>query len=119
MALLNPPEVRPTIVGMIIRYVASRRGQRERAERLVATLAPAGLGGADPARDVRVNLSTSLELGLLVGDGDELRLGDGQLKAVQGGDDALVKSIRSRVLHNDLNNAPWGSQMGARDLTNA
>jgi hypothetical protein len=51
--------------------------------------------------------------------GEELRLGDGVLAAVRGGKDATIAMLRRRVFDDELNVAPWGSQVGARDLTNA
>lgn len=119
MALLNPPEVRPSILVIITRYLASRRGQRDQVDRLLATLAPRGLAGANPDLDVRRNLSAATELGIVVRSGDDLSLGDGVLSAARRGDDAVVAALRGRALADQLNTAPWGSQVGARDLTNA
>ena len=83
MALLNPPELRPSVIVIAARYLAGRRGQRDNLERLIATLAPAGLPGANPDLDVRVNLVAAIELGLVSRSGDEVTLGDGS--AVVGG----------------------------------
>lgn len=119
MALLNPPELRPSILVIIVRYLASRRGQRDEAERLVATLAPSGLAGANPDHDVRENLAAATELGLVVRSGDNVALGDGLLAVARRGEDAIMTAVRTRALADDLNTEPWGSQVGARDLTNA
>ena len=51
MALLNPPEIRPSGIVLIARYLASQRGQQDAVERLVATLAPASLRGIRKGRD--------------------------------------------------------------------
>ncbi len=119
MALLNPPELRPSVILIIIRYLASRRGQRDQVDRLAATIAPSGLGGASPDRDVRHNLSAAIELGLISRTGADVALGDGVLAAVRAGAASTVTLLRRRVFDDELNNTPWRSQVGARDLTNA
>lgn len=119
MALLNPPELRPSVIVIVTRYLAGRRGQRDNAERLIATVAPAGLQGANPDLDVRVNVSAAVELGLIHRAGDDLSLADGVLAIARRGDGAIAHAMRSRILDESLNTAPWGSQVGARDLTNA
>jgi hypothetical protein len=119
VALLNPPELRPSVLLIILRYLAARRGQRDQVERLVATIAPLGLSGANPDLDVRRNLTAAVELGLITRTGDDLTLGDGVLRAIRGGEASTVAILRERVFDEELNSAPWGSQVGARDLTNA
>ncbi|OBG64725.1 protein DpdG [Mycobacterium sp. E3339] len=118
MALLNPPEIRPSGIVLITRYLASQRGQQDTVERLVATLAPASLPG-DPQNDVTVNLRAGTELSLFVRTGDKVRLADGVLKAVEDDAGRLISLLRRRVLDDPVNNAPWPSQVGARDLTSA
>lgn len=119
MALLNPPELRPSVIVVITRFLAARRGQRDQAERLIATLAPNGLAGANPDLDVRRNLAAATDLGLVVRAGDDVTLADGFAGVARRGDDAIVDHLRARVLAEELNTGPWGSQVGARDLTNA
>ncbi len=119
MALLNPPELRPSVLLLIANDLGSRRGQREKQERLLASLAPSGLGGADPDRDVRLNLQAAVDLGVARRDGDYVHLEPDMYKAVSGGSVAMVSLLRARVLDPAQNVAAWGSQSGARDLTNA
>jgi len=119
MALLNPPELRPRVIVIITRFLAGRRGQREHVERLVATLAPGGLAGANPDLDVRRNLAAGVELGLVTRSGEEVSLADGLVNIVRRGNDAITDHLRARVLAEDLNTGAWGTQVGARDLTNA
>lgn len=119
MALLNPPELRPSVIVIAARYLAGRRGQRDNLERLIATLAPPGLPGANPDLDVRVNLVAATEIGIVNRSGDEIALAEGMAAVAKRGDGAIADAIRSRVLDESLNTAPWGSQVGARDLTNA
>jgi hypothetical protein len=119
MALLNPPELRPSITLTIVRYLGAQRGQQDSAERLLSTLAPASLKGADPQHDVSVNLRAAIELGLVLRSDDKVSLADGVLPAVQDGQGALVKLLRERVFTDSLNSTAWRSQVGARDLTNA
>lgn len=119
MALLNPPELRPSVLLIVVRYLAARRGQRDQVERLVATLAPSGLSGANPDLDVRRNLAAAVELGLITRSGDDVALGDGVVRAVRAGESSTVALLRERVFNTELNSTPWGTQIGTRDLTNA
>lgn len=119
MALLNPPELRPSVIVTIVRYLAAQPGRKDLADRLVATLAPPSLPGADPQRDVNKNLAAAIELGLIDRNGDEVVLAEGLATAVGQDQCALLKVLRARVLDDALNSAPWRSQSGARDLTNA
>lgn len=119
MALLNPPELRPSIQLLIASDLATRRRQREKEDRLLATLAPRGLGGADPDRDVRLNLQSAVDLGILRRDGEDIHLEPAMLTAVRGGPAAMITTLRQHVLEPSRNVGIWGSQTGARDLTNA
>jgi hypothetical protein len=119
MALLNPPELRPSITLTIVRYLGAQRAQQDNPERLLATLAPASLGGTNPQRDVNENLKAAIELGLVLRSKDKVSLAEGVLPAVEEGHGAVVKLLRTRVFDNSLNSAAWRSQVGARDLTNA
>ena len=119
MALLNPPELRPSVIVTILRYLAAQPGHKDTADHLVAILAPPTLLGADPQRDVNKNLATAMELGLIMRDGDNVFLAEGVPTAVELGQGAIMKLVRGRVLDKSLNSAPWRSQAGARDLTNA
>jgi hypothetical protein len=118
VALLNPPALRPSGVVTIVRHVAAQRAQQDSAERLLAMLAPRSLKG-DPQLDVSQNLKAATDLGLVLRSGDKVTLADGVLLAVENGQSALVKLLRKRVFDDSLNTAPWRSQVGARDLTNA
>lgn len=118
MALLNPPELRPSGVVTILRYLAAQRAQQDVVERLLATVAPPSLKG-DPQSDVSHNLRAATELGLVLRDGEKVFLAENACVAVQRGQDAVVKLLRQRVFDDSLNTAPWRSQVGARDLTNA
>lgn len=119
MALLNPPELRPSVMLPIVRYLGAQRAQQDMRERLVATLAPVTLKGTGPQRDVRENLSSAIELGFIVENGEMVSLADGVLLSVREGPDAVVRLLRTRILAEDLNSSAWPSQVGARDLTNA
>jgi hypothetical protein len=120
MALLNPPELRASVQVVLVNYLASRHGQRDKAERLISTLAPDGLAGSNPDHDVRRNLAAAQELGLVVRTAeDDLALAGGVRDVAGQGDSSIVALMRVRVLSEALNTAPWGTQKGARDLTNA
>ncbi|WP_137146493.1 protein DpdG [Mycolicibacterium sp. CR10] len=118
MALLNPPELRPSGVVTILRYLSAQRAQQDVVERLLATVAPPSLKG-DPQSDVSHNLRAATELGLIFRDGEKVVLAENACVAVQRGQGAVVKLLRARVFDDSLNTAPWRSQVGARDLTNA
>lgn len=119
MALLNPPELRPSVQLLIVNDLANRRGQREKEERLVAALAPRGLGGAEPDRDVRRNLTAAVAMGVVTRDGDDVRLSPPLYAAVKRGRSEVIRALRQQVLDPARNSGEWGSQAGARDLTNA
>lgn len=120
MALLNPPELRPSALVTIVRYLATQPGHKDHVDRLAAVVAPITLAGADPQRDIMKNLAAAQELGLIEQRGDELLLEVATQAAVaEGGQSALMKVLRDRVFDESLNSAPWRSQAGARDLTNA
>jgi hypothetical protein len=119
LALLNPPELRPSVTLTIVRYLGAQRAQQDNPERLLATLAPASLGGANPQRDVNENLKAAIELGLILRSNDKVTLAEGVLRAIEGGRGAMVKLLRKRVFDDSLNSTAWRSQVGARDLTNA
>jgi hypothetical protein len=118
MALLNPPALRPSGVVTILRYLAAQRAQQDVVDRLLATVAPQSLKG-DAQSDVSQNLRTATELGLILRDGEKVTLAESAHAAVDGGQGAVVKLLRQRVFDDSLNTAPWRSQVGARDLTNA
>ncbi|UPK63606.1 hypothetical protein MYP14_23400 [Rhodococcus pyridinivorans] len=119
MALLNPPELRASVILSIVRFIGAQRAQQDRLERILDSLAPASLDGTDPQRDVRENLFAAIELGVLVQSDGKIGLADGMRSAMKEEPNAPVKFLRESVLANRLNSAPWTSQAGARDLTNA
>ena len=120
MALLNPPELRPSLIVLVVHHLSSRRGARDKAEHVLNCLAPASLTvDGKHTLDVSRNLAAAVELGLLDRDGDVLEASKDAVAASKSGTDAVVALMRSRVLATELNTAPWGSQVGARDLTNS
>jgi hypothetical protein len=119
MALLNPPELRPSLVVLVVHHLASRRGAKDKSEHVLNCLAPSSLtADGKHTLDVSTNIVAALELGLLARDGDVLEASGDAVAASKAGTDALVALIRARVLAAEINTAPWGSQVGARDLTN-
>lgn len=114
---MNPPALRPSGIVTIVRYLDSQRGQNDSEDRLIATLAPSSLKG-DAAADVTVNLRAAIELGLIERSGDRVRL-PARIPTALVGAGSLVEEVRKRVFDERLNEAPWRSQVGARDLTNA
>ena len=108
MALLNPPELRPSVLLIILRYLAARRGQRDQVERLVRTIAPSSLSGANPDLDVRRNLVAAVELGLIIRSGDEVALADGVNRAVRDGETSTVALLRRARLRRRAQLGPMG-----------
>lgn len=121
MALLNPPELRASMMSVIVLYLAQCRGQRDERERIVDAISPPSLTESPEKHqlDAIRNLRSAVEIGLVVRDGDLVQLSNESAKAVGNGISAIAAHIRQRVLSGDLNRSPWGSQAGARDLTNA
>jgi hypothetical protein len=125
MALLNPPELRVSVLALITKYLASRHGNSDQYERMLDAAIPPSIGSAkkvDPEalqRDVKLNVSAGTMLGLFEREGDEVRLGAGAAVAVKTGQSAFCSHLRGLVLAAEVNEAPWGGQAGARDLTNS
>ncbi len=120
MSLLNPPELRASLMTTILLYLSQRRGQRDDRTRLLDSVSPPTLSEAsDHQLDVRRNLTGAIEIGLVAIDGDTVKLMPDALKAAKRGSDGIAAHLRTLVLSPSLNTAPWGSQGGARDLTNA
>lgn len=121
MALLNPPELRASMMCVIVLYLAQCRGQSDERARIVNAISPPSLTESPNKHqlDAIRNLTSAIEIGLVERDGDRLQLSRGSTKAATRGTSAISTHIRRRVLSSELNTAPWGSQAGARDLTNA
>ena len=120
MALLNTASTRPSLILMILSYLAQRRGKRDDESRLVDALAPRGLSReAAHQSDLRDSLRAAIDLGLVLKDGDEIELAEMALSQVRLGDKAVLGLIRSAVFDPAANTGEWGTQTGARDLTNA
>lgn len=121
MALLNPPELRASMMSVIVLYLAQCRGQRDERTRIVDAISPPSLTESPGKHqlDARRNLTSAVEIGLVVPDGERVTLSPQSIKAARKGTSAIAVLIRRRVLSEDLNTAAWGSQEGARDLTNA
>lgn len=120
MALLNTAANRPSVILIVLKYLAHQRGKKDDVNRLIATLAPRGLSpdGAHQS-DVRDSLRSAIDLGLVERTGDSVRLSEFTVGPIRGGQQASVALLRSAVLAPAVNTEGWGSQAGARDLTNA
>lgn len=121
MALLNPPEQRASMISVILFYLARCSGQSDERDRIVAAVSPPSLTKSprNHQLDARNNLVSAVQIGLAVRNGDRVELSPESAEAASRGTSAITMLIRQRVLSEDLNTAPWGSQEGARDLTNA
>ena len=120
MALLNPPELRASMMSIIVYYLAQCRGQRDERARIIDAISPSSLTESPEKHqlDAIRNLTSVVEIGLANRDADRIELSPEGTKAAKAGSSAIAALIRQRVLSEDLNAAPWGSQEGARDLTN-
>ena len=77
----------------IVLYLSQRRGQRDNRTRLIDSVSPPRLSEANDSQlDVRVNLSSAIELGLVASDGDIVRLTPEAKKAARGGSDDIAVS---------------------------
>ena len=121
MALLNPPELRASMMSVIVLYLAQCRGQRDERTRIVNAISPPSLTESPQKHqlDANRNLASAVEIGLAIRDGGRVALSPQSIKAARNGTTAIAALIRRRVLSEDLNTAAWGRQEGARDLTNA
>lgn len=121
MALLNPPELRASMLCVIVLYLAQCRRQRDERTRIVDAISPPSLTESPQNHqlDANRNLVSAIEIGLAARNGDRVVLSPESTKAAGKGTSAIAALIRERVLSEDLNTATWGSQEGARDLTNA
>ena len=121
MALLNPPELRASMMSVIVLYLAQCRGQSDKRARIVDAISPPSLTESPKKhqRDTIRNLASAVEIGIAIRDGDRVRLNPESTNAARKGSSAIARLIRQRVLSEDLNTASWGRQEGARDLTNA
>ena len=121
MALLNPPELRASMMNVIILYLAQCRSQRDRRARILNAISPPSLTESPQKHqhDARCNLTSVIEIGLVIRDGERIILSAESTEAARKGTPAIATHIRQRVLSEELNTASWGSQEGARDLTNA
>ena len=121
MALLNPPELRASMMSIIVLYLAQCRDQRDEWTRIVNAISPPSLTKSPQNHqlDANRNLVSTVEIGLAVRDGNRVVLSPESTKAARKGTAEIAALIRRRILSEDLNTAVWGSQEGARDLTNA
>ncbi len=121
MALLNPPELRASMMSVIVLYLAQCRGQHDERTRIVNAISPPSLTESPQKHqlDAKLNLASAVEIGLAVRDGERVSMSPESIKAARRGTLAIAALVRRRVLSAELNTAAWGSQQGARDLTNA
>lgn len=128
MALLNPPELLPSVARYIYRYLLAQPGRSAPKAQIIAALAPPTLlhpteSGASPGSpEVERTLALCVSLGLVASDRDEVTLSpdlpDFALDPRRG-DASFVTLLRGLVLAAEQNHADWGSQEGTRDFTNA
>lgn len=128
MALLNPPELLPSIARYIYRYLLSRSKLTDTRANLIGALAPPTLlhptePHADPGSlEVEKTVGLCQQLGLVAADGDNITLSPdlpAEARNPKKADAGFITLLRQLVLHPDQNTADWGSQEGTRDFTNA
>ena len=116
MALLNPPESRPAVILLIARRLAGRPDASEGKDNLIRALSAHGSPGERAAHDVEVNLRQATMLEVVEEVEDVVHLNRASHDALQT--DSFTKFLRKQVMEKRFNQEPWGSQEGARDLTN-
>ena len=116
VALLNPPESRPSVILLIAQRLAGRPDASEDKESLVRSVAAHGSDADRPLLDVQVNLNQSTMLGVVEESDDVVHLSDSSQNALET--ESFTKFLREQVMEKRHNREPWGSQEGARDLTN-
>ena len=120
MALLNTAASRPSVILLILRHLARQRGKKDELNRLISTLAPPGLSKEGKHQnDLRESLQAAIDLCIVNRTGDEVRLSDQATGPAAGDQRAMVALLRAAVLSDSVNTGEWGSQLGARDLTNS
>lgn len=121
MALLNPPEQRASMISVIVLYLAQCPDRCDERPHIIDAISPPSLTDSPQKHqlDAKHNLTSAIDIGLVSCDGDRVTLSPESTEAVSKGTSAIASLIRQRVLSEDLNSASWGSQEGARDLTNA
>ncbi len=121
MALLNPPEQRASMISVIVLYLAQCADRCDERPHIIDAISPPSLTDSPQKHqlDAEHNLKSAIDIGLVSCDGDLIILSPESTEAASKGTSAIALLIRQRVLSGDLNSAPWGSQEGARDLTNA
>lgn len=120
MALLNTAANRPSVILIVLGHLARQRGRKKDVNRLVALLSPRGLSpDGSHQTDIRDSLRSAIDLGLVERTGDEVRLADEAVGSLRSGQRAAVALLRQAALAPSVNVGDWGSQAGARDLTNA
>lgn len=109
------------MISLVVFYLARCPDQRDKRDRIVDVISPPSLkkSSQNHQLDARDNLTSAIQIGLAVRNGDRVELSPESTEAASLGTSAIAMLIRQRVLSEELNTAPWGSQEGARDLTNA
>ncbi|MEX2375166.1 MAG: protein DpdG [Dehalococcoidia bacterium] len=102
MALLNPPDLIPSVTRLVVETVGSRGGQMLLND-VIAYCAPGAIGG-DASRTVEVSANAAITLGLLARDDDQVRLSS-RVSSAAGVDGRLGASwgslLRSMVRESD------------------
>ena len=83
MALLNPPELRASMMSIIVFYLAERRGQSDEVARIINAVSPPSLSESSQKLqlDARSNLASAVEIGLAAREGDRIKLNSECAKA--------------------------------------
>ena len=104
---------------LLLQYLSSRRGGQDDLDNLVRLLAPSALSeDGKHTLDIEVSVAAADSIGLIAREGTIVKATDATRSAVKAGHRDLVRHIRTVVLLGENNTADWGSQAGARDLTN-
>lgn len=125
MALLNPPQILPNVLRVLVRTLQGADGFTMSVDELKHLIAPAALASnvdaIDGSKGFDDTLTACVVMGLASRDGIRVSLSEelSWLRDRRLSDEHLRKHLTDRIFSESLNGGLWESSEGARDLTRA
>lgn len=125
MALLNPPQILPNVLRVLVRTLQNAEGFAMSVDDLDHVAAPAALSSdadaSDGSKGLKDTLNACVAMELMARSAGSVELNEGLtwLRDRQLSDEHLRMHLVDRVLDETLNDDVWASSEGARDLTRA
>lgn len=125
MALLNPPQILPNVLRLLVRTLQRADGSTMTVEDLAHLTAPASLASNADARDGSKGFDDTLTACVAIGianrDSGSVALSEelSWVRDRQLSDEHLRMHLADRIFDESLNEDLWASSEGARDLTRA